>query len=195
MSEMPIDELGEDEWEQEKEKMREEKIPFLVIKGRNAGRAMQASKIQDMMGEYYVWEMPRKRQDVDLMKKMNYIGGEAVIIGDTKIWTNSSVIKESLHEDLARKQCKRTLVGENQLDTEHLGRLVGAAMCKQVESRELGEINLLDMEAKYRPGMLVLQQDGTIGELYYVDSFGNYWDEITNRRLDNEEVRKARLKN
>ena len=52
---------------------------------------------------------------------------------------------------------------------------------------------MLDMEAKYRPGMLVLEQSGTIGELYYVDSFGNYWDEITNRRLDNEEVRKARL--
>ena len=47
-------------------------------------------------------------------------------------------------------------------------------MCKQVESREVGEINLLDMEAKYRPGMLVMEQDGTIGELYYVDSFGNY---------------------
>ena len=137
--------------------------------------------------------MPRKRQNVDLMKKMNYIGGEAVIIGDTKIWTNSSVVKKSLQEDQARKQCKRTLVRENQSDTEHLGKLVSAAMCKQVEDRELGEINWLDMEAKYRPGMLMLEQSGTIGELYYVDSFGNYWDEITNRRLDNEEVQKVRL--
>ena len=96
------------------------------------------------------------------------------------------------HEDSAKK----TFVSQKggiHLDEGHLGKLVGAAMCKQVESRELGEINLLDMEAKYRPGMLVMEQDGTVGELYYVDSFGNYWDEITNRRLDNEEVRKARL--
>ena len=193
MSEMAIDELAEDEWEQKKENMREEKIPFIVIKGQNAGRAMQASKIQDMMGEYYVWEMPRKRQDVNLMKKMNYIGGEAVIIGDTKIWTNSSVVKESLREDLARQQCRRTFAGQDQRDTDHLGKLVSAAMCKQVEDRELGEINWLDMEAKYRPGMLMLEQSGTIGELYYVDSFGNYWDEITNRRSDNDEVCEARL--
>ena len=84
--------------------MREEKVPFLVIKGRSAGRAIQASKIQDRMGEYYIWEMPRKRQNVDLMKKMSYIGGDAVIIGDTKIWTNSKVVKESLREDLARQK-------------------------------------------------------------------------------------------
>ena len=57
----------------------------------------------------------------------------------------------------------------------------------------MGEIDLIDMEEKYRPGMLVLEREGAIGELYYVDSFGNYWDEITNRRLDNEEVCEARL--
>ncbi len=172
--------MGEDEWEQEKEKMREEKIPFIVIKGKNAGRAVQASKIQDMMGEYYVWEMPRKRQNVDLMKKMNYIGGEAVIIGDTKVGTNSDVVERSLREELARRRCRGKLVGDG--GGIDWGKLAGTAMCKQVESRELGEIDLIDMEKKYQPGMLVLDQGGTVGELYYVDSFGNYWDEITNRR-------------
>ena len=52
----------------------------------------------------------------------------------------------------------------------------------------MGEIDLLDMEEKYRPGMWVMEQDGTVGELYYVDSFGNCWDEITNRRLDNDNL-------
>ena len=76
------------------------------------------------------------------------------------------MVKKSLREDLARRQCKRTFVGQkegNHLEDEHLGKLVSAAMCKQVEDREIGEINLLGMEAKYRPGMLVMEQDGTIG--------------------------------
>ena len=88
--------------EQEKEKMREEKIPFIVIEGKNAGRAVQASKIQDRMGEYYVWEMPEANQNVDTLKKMNYIGGEAVVIGDTKVWTNSDVVKRSIRGELER---------------------------------------------------------------------------------------------
>ena len=49
----------------------------MVIKGHNAGRAIQASKILDLMGKYYIWEMPKARKDVDVLKK-NYIGGEAV---------------------------------------------------------------------------------------------------------------------
>ena len=40
VSEMPIDELEEDEWEQKRETIREEKVPFLVIKGHNAGRVI-----------------------------------------------------------------------------------------------------------------------------------------------------------
>ena len=66
-----------------------------MIKGHSAGRAIQASKIQDLMGEYYIWEMPAARQNVEVVKKMNYIGGEAVIIGDTKVWTNSDVVKRN----------------------------------------------------------------------------------------------------
>jgi hypothetical protein len=143
------------------------------------------------MGEYYIWEMPKARQNVDILKMINYIGGEAVIIGNAKVWTNSSVVKRSLHEELTRRQCSGKLAGDG--GGMDWGKLAGAAMQRQVESRELGEIDLIDMEEKYRPGMLVLEQGGAIGELYYVDSFGNYWDEFTNRRLDNEGVRKARL--
>ena len=50
---------------------------------------MEVSKIQDMFGEYYIWEMPKRLQDKEILQKMNYIGGEGVIIDDTKIWTNS----------------------------------------------------------------------------------------------------------
>ena len=66
----------EDEWEEEKDKMRNSRRPFIVIKGKDKGRGIQAAKVQDMMGEYYIWEMPVKRKDVEIIKKMSFIALE-----------------------------------------------------------------------------------------------------------------------
>ena len=86
---MDVDSVDEIEWQEMKDELQEKKMPFLVIEGMNQKRAIQASKIQDLMGEYYIWETPKKGQTLDLIKKMNYIGGEGVVVGDTKVWTNS----------------------------------------------------------------------------------------------------------
>ena len=42
-------------------------------------------------------------------------------------------------------------------------------------------------------GIIVVSDGSTIGGVYYLDSQGNYWDEITNKRLNNDEVATARL--
>ena len=48
---MDVDNVDEVEWQEMKEELREEKMPFLIIQGKGHKRAMQASKIQDLMGE------------------------------------------------------------------------------------------------------------------------------------------------
>ncbi len=45
---MEIDDINEKDWEEEKQNLRELKVPFVIIKGLNRRRAMEVSKIQDM---------------------------------------------------------------------------------------------------------------------------------------------------
>ena len=62
---------------------------------------------------------------------------------------------------------------------------------------ELGDVYLTELvsakEEKYKPGMLVLSVEGQVSEVYYVDSYGNYFDELSGRQLDKDEVIRARL--
>ena len=93
---MDVDSLDEQEWRDCKEQLQEERRPFVIIEGNNWKRGLQASKIQDMMGEYYIWNMPRKVQTPELVKKMAYIGGgrSGTIVGDRTNWTNCKRIEE-----------------------------------------------------------------------------------------------------
>jgi len=60
---MNIDSIAAEDWEEEKQNIKELKVPFVIIKGINKARAMEISNIQDMFGEYYIWEMPKRLQD------------------------------------------------------------------------------------------------------------------------------------
>ena len=69
-------------------------------KGKDIHKAIQASKIQDTFGEYYVWQMPKDIQDQEVINKMNYIGGAGVVVGGAKIWTNPKEVQDKLREIL-----------------------------------------------------------------------------------------------
>ena len=73
--------------------------------------------------------------------------------------------------------------------------LIEKGILKEVERREsLGEVNLVEeREAKYQPGILIISEEGEVNQVYYVDSFGEYHDEITGKLLPKQEVIKARL--
>ncbi len=101
--EMDIDEIHEEEWEDRKEKMREEKIPLLMIEGANQQRGIEACRIQDMVGEYYVWRSPITAQTQRSVKCMNHAGQKGVIIGSTKVWTNSKSIERRLRDEIRRR--------------------------------------------------------------------------------------------
>ena len=153
---MAIDEVGQEEWEEKKDKLTEEKIPFAIIKGKTSQRAILASRIQDLMGEYYIWKVPKRPKDIETAKKMNYIGGDGVIIGDTNVWTNSEEVKRSIHEEVQRRTIKGKIAGNE--DGVPWGRIVGEAMIRQVEDRELGEVNFIEKEAQYQPRTMLIEK-------------------------------------
>ena len=49
--EMDVDTIMDSEWERIKDELRQEKIPLLMIEGSSMDKAIQAARIQDMMGE------------------------------------------------------------------------------------------------------------------------------------------------
>ena len=49
--EMDVDSIMESEWERAKDELRQEKIPLLMIEGSDMDKAIQAARIQDMLGE------------------------------------------------------------------------------------------------------------------------------------------------
>ena len=89
--------------------------------------------------------MPKRLSSIEVIKKMNYIGGDGVVVGDTKVWTNLEEVTRSIHEELHRRTIKGRAVGNE--DGVPWGRIVGEAMRRRVENRELGEVNLIEKEA------------------------------------------------
>ena len=55
--------------------------------------------IQNIGGEYYIWDMPRKMNRASINNKMSNIGGPGIIVKDTKI-TNNSRTNEQVDEEL-----------------------------------------------------------------------------------------------
>ena len=125
---------------------------------------------------------------------MTHIGGKGVMVGGIKVWSNSKSIERRLRDEVKRKEFL-----QSQSMKEGKGRkwkeIVEEGILEEIGGREsLGGLNLVEKnESKYNPGMLVVSKDDAIQEIYYVDSTGEFYDEITGRRLLKAEVIKARL--
>jgi hypothetical protein len=66
-------------------------------------KAIQAARIQDMIGEYYIWKQPKPDQSLRSLKMMNHIGGKGVMVGGVKVWSNSKAIERRLRDEVMRK--------------------------------------------------------------------------------------------
>ena len=91
---MNVDMMEEEEFQERKTDLRENKIPLVILQGTNWKRIAQMGEIQNTGGEFYIWEMPRKMNTAVINSRMRNIGGPGVIVKDTKIWTNSDRVKE-----------------------------------------------------------------------------------------------------
>ena len=116
------------------------------------------------------------------------------MVGGIKVWSNSKSIERKLRDEVRRKEFLHS-----ESLKEGKGRkwkeIIEEGILEEIGEREsLGELNLVEKnESKYNPGMLVVSKDDAIQEIYYVDSTGEFYDEITGKRLLRAEVIKARL--
>ena len=70
---MEVDWMSDEQFEEKKDELRESRIPFVIIRGKDHKRGKQISEIQSLAGEYYIWETPNVKCQ-DLSKKMTKIG-------------------------------------------------------------------------------------------------------------------------
>ena len=111
-----------------------------------------------------------------------------------KVWSNSGKFKELLREKVGRRKTLSVFRQQGQLHKADWStkEVLQQAIREELVCRESTDV--LQMEhGKEQPGILMLFQGNCIGGVYYMDSNGNFYDEVSNRRLDNAEVEKARL--
>ena len=195
---MNVDMMEEEEFQERKKELRENKVPLIILQGTNWKRIAQIGVAQNIGGEYYIWEMPRKMNNATINNKMRNIGGPGIIVKDTKIWTNSKRIKERVDEEMRKRQVKIRGGGvqfaddkDAKVEEYKLGRAVEEAIREELTDRESEDICFVEEQSK-QPGILYIE-DGDDKHVYYCDSWGQYWDEITNKKLDSKLVEAARL--
>ena len=69
--------------------------------------------------------------------------------------------------------------------------VIEGGILEEIRGREsIGEINLIERnESKYNPGMLILSKDDAIQEIYYVDSTGEFHDEISGAKKEESNLK------
>ena len=107
-------------------------------------------------------------------------------IGNRRLWSNSKVIVGRVLEEKLRRRGRQSL--EVIPETKPWGQVINDATMMQLDARERDEEWMPSKE----PGWIVVE-DGIEKSVYYVDSEGQYWDEISNKLLDREGVIAARL--
>ena len=113
---MSVDQVEECDWDQCVRDKRQRKVPFILIKDANQSRALNIASIQDLTGEFYVWEEPAYLKPVEGIRKVSLA---PVVKGQSRFWTNSVEIAKALKTETGN-------VNEN----------IARAIERQVEERE-----------------------------------------------------------
>ena len=104
-------------------------------------------------------------QSGQTVQRMNCIGGEGIVIGQSKLWTNSKEVVRGLRDEVRRREWRRS----NQLEEKDRDyeEIIQEGIRREVDLREMGDLNLVELEEKekkYKPGILTIQEEGeTIG--------------------------------
>ena len=165
---MNVDHESEAQFEDWKQDCRENKVPFIEMESRNTKRAIQECQVHDMMGEHYIWSMPIMKQAMDIIKKMNYIGGPGVVLSDRKYWSNSKGFIDHF-KDVSRLnnwKSKRQI----RISDRSISRAVDRAIELAINNRNLlGEVYLSefveDRESTYKSGMVILSAEGQVSDV------------------------------
>ena len=86
---MNVDMMEEEEFQEKKKDLRDNKLQLIILQGANLKRVAQLGGIQYAGG----WEIPRSMNNATMCCSCG------VFFKDTKIWTNSERIKERMEEE------------------------------------------------------------------------------------------------
>ena len=96
------------EWEEEKDILRELKMPVIRMTGGDKDRSLQACEIQNSIGGYYVWETGKSStHDILTLRKVKKAGGNLVSIDDHRVWTNSEVLRHRIMIEKERRDWRK----------------------------------------------------------------------------------------
>ena len=178
--------IDEAEWTETKEALLEERIPVIRWMDGDRRKGIQVCKMQNDAGQYYLWETQSGQQDVALMDSVKSNGGAHVKIGNRRLWSNSRAIVGKLLEEKWRRRGRQSLGLKP--ETKSWGEVIQEATLVQLERRE-GEGEWVPSK---EPGWLVLECEEQ-KSVYYLDSEGRCWDEVSHKLLDADGVAAARL--
>ena len=95
-------------WEEEKEELRELKMPVIRMTGGDKARALQVSEIQNSVGGCYVWQTNKSStHDIMTLGKIRRAGGNLVSIDDQRVWTNSEVLRHRIMIEKERRDWRK----------------------------------------------------------------------------------------
>ena len=133
-----------------------------------------------------MWETGKSNAyDVMTLEKVKRAGGTLTSIEDRRVWTNSPVlVQRILQEKERRAWCQSRGIKTRRLP--EWGEIFHEALRTQVERRELDWNEVADSTP---PRRIYYGED----EIYYMDHNGDFWDEMSGKQLNSEEVIAARL--
>ena len=120
------------------------------------------------------------------------MGAHKLIVEGQVSWMNSKEISKAVTEEVAKRQLllhQGKLKSDKDRNKTWWRRAVSRAINKEMDNREM-DVDSNAMEVS--PGILMIQREDK-KEVLYMDSHGNYLDEISGKLLSKELVRKARL--
>ena len=132
-----------------------------------------------------MWEYPASKDCQAVDREMRSMGARKMKAEGQVSWTNSAEIEKAVGEELEKRE---VLMKEGKLKADRTRsriwwrRAVSRAIRKELDNREM-VVDSDDMEVS--PGILMIQQDG-VSEVLYVDSSGNYWDEVSGKLLSKD---------
>ena len=183
-----VDAIDHVTWDESKDEIRDLRTPVIISDGRPRKRGIQACEIQNMLGGYYVWQTKKSATlDVMTLDKIKRAGGTLTTVEDQglRVWTNSPVLR---HRMLLEKE-RRAWTQHRGISTRKelaWGEIFHDALKEQVEVRELDWNEVADSTP---PGRIYYGED----EIYYMDHNGDFWDEMSGKQLNSDEVIAARL--
>ena len=105
-------------------------------------------------------------------------------IGGHQLWSNSSVIVDRMSYEKERRKWRHDR-GHTPIESVSWGSVIKEATLEQIPRREMDVLDIVE-DKHFRVEM-------SEKEINHVDHNGEFWDEISHKKLDEEGVRNPRL--